>query len=317
MTLSLTVFENIFDNKTSKKMTFEDWDELEKFFYKLFEISISKPAKGEKIQKHHAKLISPASYKPNSKRRNVNVLRWDWACIDVDEFDGTFEDIEKTFKGCKYLCYSTGSSTKENPKFRLVFPLTRSIKAEEIRHFWYALNKDMLGQADKQTKDLSRLFYVPGQYKGAYNFMFTHEEEVLDPDDLMERHPYKDPYESNTLFDKLPEDVKEKYLQRQRDQLGKNYTWSSYQDCPFVNQKLVDEYRSISSSGWYHQMYRIMVSTASSAIRKGYNITPDEIAMLCHELDSETGGWYKDRNLKLEAKRAIAFALKSSVSGSF
>ena len=46
-------------------------------------------------------------------------------------------------------------------------------------------------------------------------------------------------------------------------------------------------------------------------MRSQYPITPEEISKLCKEIDNDTGGWYKNRPLNLEAARAIDFSLKS------
>ena len=54
-----------------------------------------------------------------------------------------------------------------------------------------------------------------------------------------------------------------------------------------------------------------MMSIAANAIRKKYPITPEDIESLVREIDCENGGWYKGRPVKLEAARAIDFALKS------
>ncbi len=58
-------------------------------------------------------------------------------------------------------------------------------------------------------------------------------------------------------------------------------------------------------------MYSIMVSIAANAIKRKYPITPDEVSKLCIEIDQDTGGWYKNRPLVLEAARAIDYALKA------
>lgn len=68
---------------------------------------------------------------------------------------------------------------------------------------------------------------------------------------------------------------------------------------------------NLSTSGWYHTMYRIMVSIAANAIRKQYPITPHEIATLCKDLDNDTGQWYDNRPLEKEAERAIEFVYRS------
>jgi hypothetical protein len=93
---------------------------------------------------------------------------------------------------------------------------------------------------------------------------------------------------------------------------GHKYSWTSYRDCPFVKRELVNQYRSISSTGWYGLMYKIMSSIAATAIRRGYPITATEIAQLCKELDRDTGSWYKNRGMEIEASRAISFALRGA-----
>ena len=54
-----------------------------------------------------------------------------------------------------------------------------------------------------------------------------------------------------------------------------------------------------------------MVAVAGSAIKNNYPITSDEIALLCRQLDSETGNWYKDRPLTKEADRALEYVYRN------
>jgi len=54
-----------------------------------------------------------------------------------------------------------------------------------------------------------------------------------------------------------------------------------------------------------------MMSISANAIKRGYPITPEEVERLVREVDMETGGWYKNRPVRLEASRAIDFALRS------
>jgi len=56
-------------------------------------------------------------------------------------------------------------------------------------------------------------------------------------------------------------------------------------------------------------MYHILCSIASSAIRMEYPITSSEIATLAREIDADTGCWYKNRPLEMEAQRALDYAL--------
>ena len=304
--VSLTIFDSIYDNKTEKRMDYESFDQFEQVLYSLSE---SKKYK----KKKDAPLISPATYVADTTRANAHVVNWaGWCALDIDDFDGDIEEIKKAYSYYKFVCYSTASSTKEQPKFRLIFPLTTEVKADNIKHFWFALNKEIGDIADAQTKDLSRMYYVPSKYKGAYNFIFSQDGKIMDPAELMEKHRYVVPNES--FFDKLPEAIKKGLIQHRKERLNNtDFSWTGYQDCPFVNKGQIEEYKSISGSGWYAKMYQIMVSIAGNAMSKGYPITSKEIEYICRDIDNDTGGWYHKRDFSREAERAIEFVFKNNL----
>jgi hypothetical protein len=291
-------------------MEFTSLESFEKLLYDLSKQPGYKPKKGEK--KDGSPLITPSSFQQGTTRANRNVTQWNgWAALDVDDYDGSFEETIEKFKKNYFICYSSASSTKEKPKFRVILPLTSSVPAEKIRHFWYALNHEFGSVGDAQTKDLSRMYYVPAQYPNAYNFIFTNKAPLLDPVELMERHPFVNGFKS-TFEDRMPEHIREKIAEYRKEQLTKtDIVWTNYHDCPFVNKQLVIEYRTITDTGWYAKMYKIMTSIAMRALRAKYPITPDEIASLCKEIDAETGGWYKNRPMTLEAARAIDYSMKN------
>lgn len=314
MMYSLTVFESIFDNKTDKRFDYDSWEKLESVLYNLSEKPGLKAKRGEKSKKKPSPLISPAIYKPNCTRANANVEAWaGWAALDVDDYSGPIDSIAKDH-GFYFVCYSTASSTLEKPKFRLVFPLSSYVAADKIRHFWYALNKEFGGVSDEQTKDLSRMYYVPAKYPNAYNFIFTVKGNILNPNDVMAKHPFS-ARSSNTFLDSLPEKMRNAVLEHRKAQMTNTaYYWNSYRDCPFVNKRLVNEYRSISNtdgSGRYRMIYKIMYGIAADAINKKYPITPNQVACLAQELDRDTSKRYQNRPLIKEAERAIEHAYKS------
>ncbi len=306
MTLALTIFDSIYDNSTSKRVDYNDFDQFEQILYKLANEKTFK-------QKKDAPLISPATYVENSKRANANVVAWGgFGIVDVDDYVGDIEDIHKQYEDYRYVCYSTASSTKENPKFRLVFPLTKWVESEQIKHFWYALNKEIGDIADAQTKDLSRMYYIPATYNGAYNFIFSHDGKVMNPDELMEKHRYISTNDS--FFDRLPEAIRNGLIEHRKQQLNNtDFSWSGYRDCPFVNKRQVEEYKQLSGTGWYYKMYQIMISIASNTMKRGYPITAQEIAYICRDLDNDTGGWYGKRDLTKEADRAIEYIFRSNI----
>ncbi len=308
MNISLTLFKNIFDNKTDKRIDAPSFDAFEKVLYDLSE----KPFQS----KADAMLMSPATYEKNTTRKNDNVIEWaGWCCVDVDDYEqqGELEiDLVKRFSSYRFVCYSTASSTSDRPKFRLVFPLTRTVTNNEIKKFWYALQTELGDLGDKQTKDLSRMYYIPGRYANAFNFIFSHRNgDHIDPSELITKHPMPEKTNLNNFFDRLPEAMQQQIVQYRKDKLDANFEWSSYQDCPFWPKQIAAEYTTISNTGWYAKMYAIMVACAGNAVRKKYPITAGEISQLCRQFDEDTGNWYKNRPLDKEADRALEYVYKN------
>ena len=306
--IKLTIFKSIFDNKTHRQMEITSFDGFEKFLYDLSE----KPMESKK----DAVLISPAIYLPNTTRSNDNVMSWSgWCCVDVDDYepDGELkDDLINRFSNYRFICYSTASSTKSSPKFRLVFPLTNSVPRDKIRSFWYGLQTELEELGDKQTKDLSRMYYIPATYDGAFNFIFSNNGDTIDPSDIIKKHPMPEKANLNSFFDRLPEAVQKEVIEHRKNKFdNENIQWNSYRDCPFWPRNLASEYQTISKTGWYHKMYQIMVATAGNAIKRKYAITAEEITKLCREFDTDTGNWYKNRPLDKEADRALEYVYKN------
>ena len=305
----LTLFKNTFDNKTHRTFQYGTWDECVRV------LRNASKDKGQKGGNNSSPLISPALYKPDSTRANDNVLVWgSWCCVDVDDFP--FDDLKNQLQTLvgqyEFVCYSTASSRSDKPKFRLVFPLTRTVHRQDIPHFWYAFNKLLKGMGDEQTKDLSRMYYVPAEYPDAFNFFFTNSGRHVNPDDVMSAVPYEEKKFGKNFLDRLPDALRDEVIKYRKEKADNtSVTWTSYRDCKFFPKKLAAEYLTLSGTGWYHKMYQIMVATAANAIKNDYPITAKEIATLCRELDNETGKWYDKRPLEIEADRAIEYAYKN------
>ena len=272
MAISLTLFKSAFDNTTHKRMDFQSFSMLEDLLYVLAE----RPLKG----KRDAELISPAVYTSNTTRANKNVLTWaGWCAVDIDDIDveGELEPyVRNLIPGWRFCCYSTASSRPDKPKFRLVLPLSRDVEANEIRHFWYALQSELNDAGDKQCKDFSRMYYIPATYADANNFIFSGAgaEQVV--------------------------------AHRKSNMTNTNIFWNTYHECPFWPRRLATEYTTISETGWYHKMYQMMVAISARALEKEYPITASQIALMCKEFDNENGGWYENRPRDLNEKKLIA-----------
>ena len=298
---SLTIFKSAFDNKTHRRMDFQSWEDF---------VGLLRDLSGQPLNsKQDASLISPAIYEQGTTRSNRNVIEWGhWACVDVDDYTGTIDELLTRFESTNTVIYSTASSTVDQPKFRIVFDLDRRVDTEELRHFWFALNKDLGELGDPQTKDSSRMYYIPAAYAGSHSFFHTTSGDPLVVDRLLRTHPYAVPT-GNSFLDKLPEEMKDKVIEHRKSSMDRSdVTWSGYLDCPFFPNRMAIEYKSISGEGWYRYMFKIMTAIACNAIKAKYPITAREIALMCKELDAETGGWYDNRPLEREASSAISFA---------
>ena len=305
--IKYTIFKNIFDNKTDKILEHQDFNSFEKLLYDLSARKLK--------SKKDAVLISPAVYKKDTTRANDNVIEWsEWCCVDVDdfEFEGELKDELLTrFGHLRFVCYSTASSKIDAPKFRLVFPVRSNVPNDKIRKFWFALQSELGELGDKQTKDLSRMYYIPAKYDSAFNFIFSNDGDFIDPDTLIEKYPMPEKANLNSFFDRLPEALQKEVLEYKKNKLDNNFTWSSYRDCPFWPRQLASEYKSISKTGWYHKMYQIMVAVAGNAIKSKYPINVDEITNLCREFDIDNGNWYEKRPIQKEADRALEYVYKN------
>ena len=310
----MTVFESLYDVKTERRIRKNSWNEFVKFLQDLSGLSYTKKT---------APLISPAVYKDGTARSNKNVSAWaGWAALDIDAhpFDniGAVKWWMNEFHSEKtYLCYSTASSSQVKPKFRLVFPLTEWIDdSRKIQRFWMALNKEFAEIADQQTKDQSRMYFIPAQYtESDNNFFWSVKKNAINPDALIRKHNMESlQINSGTSFlDMLPEKMREEIISYREQQLkssGKRYNWTDYRDCPFVKEEPLRNYREIALTGQegrYRSLYNLMVSIAGAAIMREYAITAHEIKDLVLEIDSDVDSFYKNRKILPECERAIAF----------
>mgnify|MGYP000052674209 FL=1 len=313
MNYELTIFKNQFDNKTHRHMVLDEWDKFVKTLKNMY------GEKGEKGGNNSSPLISPAVFEVGTTRSNKSTNYWGgWCCVDVDDHSYSSdvrvlnEQLYETFGRYDYVVYNTASSRDDHLKFRIVFRLDETIDNDRIKAFWYALNTELGDIGDPQTKDLARMYYVPAQYPNAKSFFITNQGDPLNTSELIAKHPYHEKT-GNTFLDRLPPEMQSAVIQHRKNSLNNtDYRWSSYRDCPFWPKRLGIEYQTINETGWYSKMYKIMIAVAGNAYAKGYPITATQIADLCREFDRETGNWYENRPLTVEADRALEFIYRNS-----
>ena len=205
----LTIFKNQFDNKTHRTVSVKSWDEFDELLFGLSN------QKGEKGGRNSSPLITPAMFQEGTTRSNKSVTHWgNWCAVDVDDYtfsdtsiEGVKNELVDRFGRWSFICYSTASSKNDQPKFRLVFDLDNAIPQDRIKHFWYALNKELGDIGDPQTKDLARMYYVPADYPNANNFYFSHSGDTINTDSLMATHKYE-VKSGSSFLDRLPEECR-------------------------------------------------------------------------------------------------------------
>jgi len=304
----MSVFKHI-KHVDPEHFKYPNWEAFTDMLYDCFKLPAKKADRNLVIDHKASMLLSPAVYENGTKRKNENVKYWGgWVSLDVDDSPTPLDEVIKTLneRDVKYVCYSTASCTKEHLKYRILFCLDTYVSRNKIRHFWYAINNMLGGAVDKQTKDFSRIFYVPGQYPNAWNFFYKGGTKELDVNKLLSSTPYVEPEQSP--FAGINDELKLAIMQGRKNQMtNTSYDWTSYKNCPFVKPWKINWYKSLTKD-WYGGMFSVMLSIATEALKKKYDLTPLELTDLIREIDRDTGCWYKHRNIPEEARRAIEYA---------
>jgi hypothetical protein len=124
-------------------------------------------------------LWSPAIYAPTARTRsNASVLAL--SCLVLDYDDGTAPgDATEAWAHVCHAWTPSYSWTDEYPKWRLIVPLAADVPREHYPAVWAWAAARSPG-ADRQCKDLSRVYYVPcPTAEGAYPHG-VHEGPLLD-----------------------------------------------------------------------------------------------------------------------------------------
>ena len=110
--------------------------------------------------------------------------------LDGDRIDAEFlKDYEKNAPYTSAL-YTTHSHTDENPRVRLVFPLTRDVTSEEYvavaRYLAQALGMDYFDECSYQPNQL--MYWPSTPSNGVFVYKET-DKDWLDPDEILSAHP--------------------------------------------------------------------------------------------------------------------------------
>ena len=108
---------------------------------------------------------SGARFKEGTTRASKNVIEWSVAAGDFDHITlAEYEELRRHITSLKlsFVLYSTYSSNESEYRFRLVLWFTTPIPAVNYPDIWLRINHHVfLGMNDKNTKDASRMLYLP------------------------------------------------------------------------------------------------------------------------------------------------------------
>lgn len=243
---------------TNKTITFDELKERLKVTIRTPE-SAEEYAKFNKAKrdtvKDHGGFVAGAL--KDGRRKIDTVELRSMLALDGDRIDKAF--LENYEENAPYtsLLYTTHSSTEENPRVRLVYPLTRDVSAEEFvavsRYLAAMLGIDYFDECSYQPNQL--MYWPSTPLNGVYVFKDV-EKEWLNPDDILSAHPeWTDPT-------RLPTSSRESRANTTRtaevkDPLGKDGTVGLFNRTYFpinraIEKFLSDVYEPTDNENRYH-----------------------------------------------------------------
>lgn len=133
-------------------------------------------------------------YLSGGTRKTANVMWRSIATLDIDYGQPDFWDDFTLNFDFAAMIYSTHKHTKEHPRLRLVFPLSRQVRPDEYEPLCRKIAEKIgINQFDDTTYQLARLFYYPSTSRDG-DFVFEYQDgEACNVDNfLREYHDYKD-----------------------------------------------------------------------------------------------------------------------------
>lgn len=126
------------------------------------------------------------------RRRNGHVAWRHLITLDVDHADTGFWGLLTLLFDYTCVLYSTHSHSPENPRYRLIIPLSRPIKSEQYEPISRMIADLIDIEAfDHTTYQPHRLMYWPSTAKDA-EYVFQYQNgKAVDPDEILEKYKLK------------------------------------------------------------------------------------------------------------------------------
>lgn len=126
----------------------------------------------------------------DGRRKIDTVAQRSMIALDGDRIDKKFLEGYEDFCPYTSVLYTTHSSTEENPRVRLIFPLTRDVSPDEFvavsRYVAQMLGIDYFDECSYQPNQL--MYWPSAPSNGVYVYKET-DSEWLNPDMILATHP--------------------------------------------------------------------------------------------------------------------------------
>jgi len=221
----------------------------------------------------------------DGRRKKGNVLSRSMLTLDMDYGTSSIWGEICTFFPYQCCIYSTHKHTPENPRLRLIIPLSRDVGEEEYAAVSRMVAKEVgIDLFDDTTYEPERLMYWPSTSR---NGVFVYEEKdssLLDPDVFLNK--YDDWHDTSTWpVSSRQSEVIERSLKEQADPLSKEGVVGTfcrtYSVTDAIDKFLEDVYEPSAMTGRYDYM-----PADSSA---GVIIYDDKFAYSHHATDPASG----------------------------
>lgn len=185
--LTFTYFRSKKDIKSKKKtMTWDDWIGI----FTRHEVR-GVPSDASRKQRLEEKKDGPAVIlgELNGSRSKENVVAAHAIALDIDSISEP-ELLESMGRlgQFEYVVYTThrhgSTSARGKPRVRVVLPFLEPVTPEVYPEVWEGLNRLVGGINDPQTKDISRLHFLPSTFDPEVAEAMHHPGKWLAPDDL-------------------------------------------------------------------------------------------------------------------------------------
>jgi predicted P-loop ATPase len=194
----------------------------------------------------------------DGRRKKGNVLSRSMLTLDMDYGTSSIWGEICTFFPYQCCIYSTHKHTSENPRLRLIIPLSRDVGEEEYAAVSRMVAKEVgIDLFDDTTYEPERLMYWPSTSR---NGVFVYEEKdgsLLDPDVFLNK--YDDWHDTSTWpVSSRQSEVIERTLKEQADPLSKEGVVGTfcrtYSVTDAIDKFLEDVYEPSAMTGRYDYM---------------------------------------------------------------